>query len=103
MSKLAANPSVRTHQGPALAPPRRTRASRTRPTAVNRRTRNFRHLLVRVNIPNGEQERALDVLEPLLKQPYFLSPGWLKVDPTFDPLRNNPRFKRLVEEAPGSR
>jgi serine/threonine-protein kinase len=57
----------------------------------------FRHQLARIHILNGEQEKALDVLEPLLKRPYFLSPGWLRVDPTFDPLRNNPRFKRLVK------
>jgi hypothetical protein len=29
--------------------------------------------------------------------PYYLSPGWLKIDPTFDPLRQHPRFRKLVE------
>jgi tetratricopeptide (TPR) repeat protein len=44
----------------------------------------------------GEPERALDQLEPLLKGPYYPSPGWLKLDPNFAPLRGNPRFERLV-------
>jgi hypothetical protein len=31
-----------------------------------------------------------------LKLPYYLSPGWLRIDLTFDPLRTNPRFQKLV-------
>jgi hypothetical protein len=27
---------------------------------------------------------------------YRLSPGWLRIDPTFAPLRGNPRFQRLA-------
>jgi tetratricopeptide (TPR) repeat protein len=56
----------------------------------------FQHQLVRIYILVGEPEKALDHLEPLLKIPYFLSPGWLKIDPNFDPLRKNPRFQKLV-------
>jgi eukaryotic-like serine/threonine-protein kinase len=56
----------------------------------------FQHQLVRIYILVGEQEKALDQLEPLLKIPYYLSPGWLKIDPNFDPLRKNPRFQKLV-------
>jgi TolB-like protein/tetratricopeptide (TPR) repeat protein len=55
------------------------------------------HQLARVYILTGEHEKALDVLESLLKIPYRLSPGWLKIDPNFDPLRQNPRFQKLVE------
>jgi TolB-like protein len=56
----------------------------------------IQHQLARIHIILGEQDKALDRLEPLLRTPYYLSPGWLKVDPTFDPLRKNPRFQRLV-------
>jgi len=58
----------------------------------------LQHQLVRIYIETGEFEKALDQLEPLLKMPYNLSPGWLKIDPTFDPLRKNPRFLMLLEE-----
>jgi hypothetical protein len=44
----------------------------------------------------GEPELALDQLEPLLKMPFYISPGWMRVDPNWAPLKDNPRFKRLA-------
>jgi hypothetical protein len=54
------------------------------------------HQLVRIYLLVGEPAKALDRLEPLLKMPYYLSPGWLPIDPTFAPLKGNPRFDKLV-------
>ena len=59
----------------------------------------YQHQLARIYILVGEPEKALDRLEPLLKVPYYLSPGWLKIDPNFTPLRGNPRFQKLVAGA----
>ncbi len=56
----------------------------------------YQHQLARIYILTGEPEKALDQLEPLLKIPFYLSPGWLRIDPNFDPLRGNPRFQKLV-------
>ena len=54
--------------------------------------------LVRIYLLAGESEKALDQLEPLLKIPYHLTPGWLRIDPTFDPVRKNPRFEKLAAQ-----
>jgi tetratricopeptide (TPR) repeat protein len=56
----------------------------------------IQHQLVRIYLLVGEPEKALDQLEPLLKTPYHLSPGWLRIDPTFAPLKGNPRFEKLI-------
>jgi serine/threonine-protein kinase len=56
----------------------------------------LQHQLARIYLIVGDHERALDTLEPLLRVPYYLSPGWLRIDPTFTSLRGNPRFERLA-------
>jgi serine/threonine-protein kinase len=55
--------------------------------------------LARIYLLIGEHDKALDRLEPLLEVPHTLSPGWLRIDPTWDALRQHPRFQRLVEGA----
>ena len=59
----------------------------------------FLHQLVRIEIVVGEHEKALGHLEALMKMPYMVTPAWLKIDPNFDPIRQNPRFQKLVASA----
>jgi TolB-like protein/tetratricopeptide (TPR) repeat protein len=54
------------------------------------------HQLVRIYLLVGQPGEAIDHLEALLAVPYYLSRGWLRVDPTFARLLGNPRFDRLV-------
>ncbi len=59
--------------------------------------------LARIYLLAGRQDKAIDLLEPLTRVPHTLSAGWLRIDPTWDPLRANPRFQRLVEGGGASR
>src|SRR5438445_4011740 len=46
----------------------------------------------------GDIERALDVLESVLPHAgYELKHGWIKHDSDLDPLRNHPRFQKILE------
>lgn len=55
------------------------------------------HQMARIYILAGQQDHAIDLLEQLFKKPYYLTPAWLRIDPTFKPLRGNPRFEKLTE------
>jgi Flp pilus assembly protein TadD len=54
------------------------------------------YVLARIYVLVGQQEHALDILEALTRQPYFLTPAWLRVDPYLASLRGNGRFQRLT-------
>ena len=68
-------------------------------------------ILARVTARMGEPDRAISALQELLSTPYEsplnaanvpLTSALLRLDPMFDPLRNDPRFQKLAA-APGSK
>ncbi len=45
----------------------------------------------------GEKDAAIERIRYLLSIPSFLSPGALRIDPEWTPLRKDPRFRKLAE------
>jgi hypothetical protein len=53
--------------------------------------------VVKTYVRAGATTKGLDLLDRLLQMPGRLTPGRLRLDPSFAPLRGEPRFQRLVE------
>jgi tetratricopeptide (TPR) repeat protein len=59
----------------------------------------LRHQLGRIYQLVGEPVKAMEQLEALLRVPYYVSPGFLRADPSLEQLRSHPRFERLLAVA----
>ncbi|PYI62798.1 MAG: hypothetical protein DMF07_12465, partial [Verrucomicrobia bacterium] len=46
----------------------------------------------------GENDRAIEILDGLLSRPSGVTAQALKVNPIWDPLRNDPRFQGLIDK-----
>ncbi|MEP7088129.1 MAG: protein kinase [Gemmatimonadota bacterium] len=54
------------------------------------------HSLALIYAIAGENDHAMDLLDKLLKEFYYITPAYLAVDPTFAELRGDPRFERMI-------
>jgi tetratricopeptide (TPR) repeat protein len=52
--------------------------------------------LAQVYTWSGETEKAIELVRQLMKLPGYLTYGYLKVDPSWAPLRSDPRFEQVV-------
>ena len=55
--------------------------------------------LARIYVMVGKYDAAIDQLDLLLNKPGRISVPFLKLDPTWAPLRDHPRFKKLLEHS----
>jgi tetratricopeptide (TPR) repeat protein len=56
----------------------------------------LQHQLARVYILTGHASKALEPIAAMLRTPYYVSAAWIRIDPSFRPLRGDPRFERLL-------
>lgn len=55
-------------------------------------------IFARIYVLAGKHDQAVDQLEETLRRRDFYTRAWFRIDSTFKPLRDDPRFRQLVSE-----
>ena len=74
-------------RGLALAMRRRINGARSRTLSTS---------AARVDVALGDRDAAIAELSTILEKPYVISAAWLRIDPTWNPLRGDARFEKLA-------
>jgi len=56
------------------------------------------HMLARIYAVIGDKTHAIEHLDSLLAKSYYISPAWMRIDPTWNTLHDDPRFERLIAQ-----
>jgi hypothetical protein len=78
----------------ALAEAREVLAAYTGAPSVN--SEYDRLQVIRIFLATGQTDAALEQLSMLLKNSFYITPAWLRLDPTFASLKGNPKFEEMA-------
>ena len=54
------------------------------------------YLSARIALLAGDRNKSLELLSEAIQLRYFVTPAWLRIDPTWKSLRGDPRFEKLA-------
>ena len=54
------------------------------------------YVAARTALVAGDKAKAIELLAESMRLRYFVTPAWLRIDPTWNAVRNDPRFERLL-------
>jgi hypothetical protein len=56
----------------------------------------FAYVAARTALVAGDKSKALELLAESMQLRYFVTPAWLRIDPTWNSVRADPRFEKLL-------
>jgi hypothetical protein len=54
------------------------------------------YICARTALLTGDRDKALELLAETMRSSFFVTPAWLRIDPTWNWLRGDPRFEKLA-------
>ena len=58
----------------------------------------YTYIAARAALVAGDRDKAIELLGEAMRLRYFVTPAWLRIDPTWKSLRGDPRFEKLSTE-----